>query len=200
MCSMSAFAPGVHWSVMTRRRVIASKVTGADELARRPRHHGDDVVPALLQPARDLDGLVGADAAGHAEGDQSHGYLENVLMMPACHRFHPARTARARRRRSPAAGRTAGSSIVVDDDVVVLVHGAHFAAARLQPPLNLRFAVLAAAAQPLLEHRERRRQHEDRRRASMPRCRTCRAPCTSITSTTSCPCASTARCRPRTVP
>ena len=32
----------------------------------------DDVVAALLQPARDLDGLVGADAAGDAERDQGH--------------------------------------------------------------------------------------------------------------------------------
>ena len=41
-----------------------------DEPRGRLRHDGDDVVAALLQAARDLDGLVGADAAGHAEGDQ----------------------------------------------------------------------------------------------------------------------------------
>ena len=35
-------------------------------------HDRDDVVAALLQTARDLDRLVGADAAGHAERDQ-HG-------------------------------------------------------------------------------------------------------------------------------
>ena len=44
----------------------------ADELPRRPRHDRDDVVTALLQPARDLDGLVGADSAGDAERDE-HG-------------------------------------------------------------------------------------------------------------------------------
>ena len=32
MCSMSALAPGAHWSVMTRRRVIASKVTSPTNL------------------------------------------------------------------------------------------------------------------------------------------------------------------------
>ena len=42
----------------------------ADELPRRPRHDRGDVVAALLQPARDFDGLVGADAAGDAERDQ----------------------------------------------------------------------------------------------------------------------------------
>jgi hypothetical protein len=34
------------------------------------RHHGHDLVPALLQPARHFDRLVGADAAGHAKGNQ----------------------------------------------------------------------------------------------------------------------------------
>ena len=34
-----------------------------DEAPGIARHHGDDVVPALLQAARHLDGLVGADAA-----------------------------------------------------------------------------------------------------------------------------------------
>jgi hypothetical protein len=29
MCSMSALAPGFHWSVMTARLVMASKVSGA---------------------------------------------------------------------------------------------------------------------------------------------------------------------------
>ena len=47
----------------------------ADKARRRVRHHGDDLVAALLQPARDLDGLVGADAAGDAERDQSHNRL-----------------------------------------------------------------------------------------------------------------------------
>ena len=33
MCSMSAFAPGFHWDVMTGRRVIASKVSGPTKRA-----------------------------------------------------------------------------------------------------------------------------------------------------------------------
>jgi hypothetical protein len=33
-------------------------------------HHGDDLVAALLQPSRHFDGLVGADAAGHAKRNQ----------------------------------------------------------------------------------------------------------------------------------
>src|SRR5690606_29515827 len=43
-----------------------------DETRRRARHHGDDIVAALLQPAADLDGLVGADPAGDAERDEAH--------------------------------------------------------------------------------------------------------------------------------
>ena len=69
MCSMSALAPGSNWSVMTRRRVMASNVTGPHEARRRRRHDGDDVVTAGLQAARDFDRLVGADAAGNAERD-----------------------------------------------------------------------------------------------------------------------------------
>ena len=55
----------------------------------------------------------------------------------------------------------AGLELVVDDDVVVLGERGHLVARHLQPPLNRLLAVLAAAAQPLLEHLERRRQHED---------------------------------------
>ena len=44
-----------------------------DEAPRRPRHDRRDVVALLLQAARDLDRLVGADAAGDAERDQCHG-------------------------------------------------------------------------------------------------------------------------------
>ena len=44
----------------------------ADKARRRVRHDGDDLVAALLQPARDLDGLVRPDAAGHAQRDQHH--------------------------------------------------------------------------------------------------------------------------------
>src|SRR5205807_10527046 len=45
---------------------------GPDELRRRVRHHGDHVVPALLEPAHDLDRLVRPNPAGHAERDQCH--------------------------------------------------------------------------------------------------------------------------------
>ena len=45
----------------------------ADEPPGRPGHDRRDLVAALLQPARDLDGLVRADPAGHAERDQWHG-------------------------------------------------------------------------------------------------------------------------------
>src|SRR5262249_56726612 len=45
-----------------------------DKARRRVRHHRDDLVSALLQPARNLDSLVGADAASYAERDQSHDY------------------------------------------------------------------------------------------------------------------------------
>ena len=72
MCSMSALAPGFHWSVMTSRRVIASKVSGPTKRRRRARHHGHHVVAVLLQAARDLHRLVGADAAGDAECDECH--------------------------------------------------------------------------------------------------------------------------------
>ena len=41
------------------------------------RHHGDDVVAALLQAAAHLDRLVGADAAGDAERDERHGSAED---------------------------------------------------------------------------------------------------------------------------
>ena len=91
MCSMSAFAPGFHWLVITRRRVMASKVTGADEApAPRASSRPDHVVPALLQQTRELDGLVGADSAGHSEGDERHGLL-NVSMIRRSRRFPSAR-------------------------------------------------------------------------------------------------------------
>ena len=70
MCSMSALAP--------RRELIGDHRPPRDRLERhrpdeprrRARHDRRDVVAALLQPARDLDRLVGADAAGDAEGDE----------------------------------------------------------------------------------------------------------------------------------
>ena len=45
---------------------------GADEAPGRAGHDRRHVVAALLQSASDLDGLVGADAAAYAEGDQGH--------------------------------------------------------------------------------------------------------------------------------
>ena len=73
MCSMSALAPGAHWPVMTRRRGDRLEGQRAHERRADARHDRDDVVPALLQAAGDLDRLVGADAAGDAEGDERHG-------------------------------------------------------------------------------------------------------------------------------
>ena len=58
---------------------------------------------------------------------------------------------------------TAAVELVVDDDVVVLGERGDLGPRDLQPPLHRGLAVLAAAAQPLLEHLERRRHHEDRR-------------------------------------
>src|SRR5688572_5956965 len=43
-----------------------------DEPGGRSRHDGDDIMPALLQSAADLDRLVGAYPAGDAEGDEGH--------------------------------------------------------------------------------------------------------------------------------
>ena len=40
---------------------------GADKPRRRVRHHGHDVVSALLQPARDFNRLIRPDSPGHAE-------------------------------------------------------------------------------------------------------------------------------------
>ena len=39
----------------------------ADEPPGSAGHHGGDIVTALLQPPRDLDRLIGADAARHAK-------------------------------------------------------------------------------------------------------------------------------------
>ena len=86
MCSMSALAPGAHCSGDHAAPGNGLEGDFTDEPARRSRHHGLDVVSALLQQARDLHGLVGADAAGHAEGDESHGYPK-LLMMPAAAGF-----------------------------------------------------------------------------------------------------------------
>ena len=49
--------------MITGSRVIASKVSGPTNLRAARVITRLDAVPALLQQARDLDGLVGADAA-----------------------------------------------------------------------------------------------------------------------------------------
>jgi hypothetical protein len=46
---------------------------GADELEGSARGDDGDVVAGLGQPPEELDGLVGGDAAGHAEDDAAHG-------------------------------------------------------------------------------------------------------------------------------
>src|SRR5436189_781651 len=50
-------------------------------------------------------------------------------------------------------------NLVVDHDKIVLGVRRDFLTRNLQPPLNGVLAVLAAAAQPPLEHLERRRHH-----------------------------------------
>ena len=51
----------------------------ADETAGRSRHHRHHLVAVLLQAAGNFDRLVGADPAGHAECDESHGRLPQAL-------------------------------------------------------------------------------------------------------------------------
>ena len=72
ICSMSEFAPGSNWLVNTRCRVIASNVSSPTNFLRRPSHHRNDVVPLLLKATDDLDGLVGADSAAHAQSNHRH--------------------------------------------------------------------------------------------------------------------------------
>src|SRR4051812_7794204 len=55
-----------------------------------------------------------------------------------------------------------GGDLVVDDDEIVLGEGGDLGARHVEASLDGRFAVLAAAAEPLLEDRERRRHHEHR--------------------------------------
>ena len=214
----------------------------ADEPRRRPRHHGDDVVPALLQPAAHLDRLVGADAAGHAEGDQGHvnpnpiptpklpHYLglgrwelrrlvldlldlapqhfalrdgDLLLARLARQRAAPAAAGRAcpamttnsnrfslgalsmavlcplnvsmifsaarphrftRARSASTIARSRSTAASTSSLTTTYSYSANSPTSRqrhLEPPADLLFAVLAAAAQPLLEDRRRRRQHED---------------------------------------
>src|SRR5688572_23392632 len=57
--------------------------------------------------------------------------------------------------------RHGGLELVVDDDVFVLGELAHLAAGHPQALTDLLFAVLAAAAKPLLEDGGRGREHED---------------------------------------
>ncbi len=153
--------------MITSRRVIASNVSGpTNRLAERVMI-GRDVVALLLQAARDLDRLVGADAAGHAERDEGHAISARItrlklLMMSLGDRLHAMRP------------RSLGCDdllqpddrrleIVVDDDVVVVDVAGRLAPRGLEPPLHLLLGVLAAPAQPLLEHLKRGRHHEDRR-------------------------------------
>ena len=69
---MSAFMPGANWLVMTGSRVMASNVSGPTNRRADARHHRLHAMSALLQQPGDLDGLVGADAAGDAEADEGH--------------------------------------------------------------------------------------------------------------------------------
>ena len=210
MCSMSALAPGFHWSVMTSRARDRLEGQRADEPRRRPRHHRHHVVAVLLQAARDLDGLVGADAAGHAECDECH----RCRMLPVACQVSAATAAtvllliclersmissaigviRCVRDRSAAmiscSRTTVGSSSIVDHDVVVVHVAARLGPRRREPALHGRLAVGAAPAQSPLENLERRRQHEDRGVIDAASPSPGVAPCTSITSTTSCPDAS----------
>src|SRR5262249_38827494 len=59
---------------------------GTDESRRGVRHHGHDVVPAFLQPARDLNRLVGADPPGDTEryqhGSRSLFFSLDLLDLP----------------------------------------------------------------------------------------------------------------------
>ena len=71
MCSMSAFIPGANWLVMTGSRVIASNVSGPTNRRAERVITAWHAVAALLQQARDLDRLVGADAARDAERRRS---------------------------------------------------------------------------------------------------------------------------------
>ena len=227
---------------MTGSRVMASNVSGPTNRRADARHHRLDAVAALLQQARDLDGLVGADAAGDAEADEGHGVPTSVVgvgvardgaarhflqraprgLRRALDLRHAALAATAARaaaatvtnsneffgrdvgrrivqscaltplssRNVVTIGATVGRrrarrarsavtiahnlahapvELVVDDDVVVLVDrvdlgaGRRRAAAR-SPPRS----ILAAPAQPPLEHLERRRQHEDADRVRHP--------------------------------
>ena len=74
MCSMSEFAPRAYWSVITRRRVMASKVTSPTNAVADRVMIAATSWPRFCSSARHFHGLVGADAAGDAERDQGHGY------------------------------------------------------------------------------------------------------------------------------
>ena len=78
ICSMSALAPRENWSVITRRRVIASNVSGPMNRRADRVMTAHDLVAARLQTSGDLDRLIRTDAAGHAEGNQGHA-LKNLL-------------------------------------------------------------------------------------------------------------------------
>ena len=78
MCSISALVPGC--PQVGDHRAPGDRLEGQRRTKRRAdaRHDRDDLVPLLLQAARDLHRLVGADAAGHAECDECHGEVSRV--------------------------------------------------------------------------------------------------------------------------
>ena len=133
MCSMSAFIPGANWLVMTGSRVMASNVSGPTKRRAVARQHRVDAVPPLLQQPRDLDRLVGADAAGDAEPDERHRPTRSAAVVDARHRARatlpaargaPASATRRPSARSPRAtaaraptppSRTRTSSSAADD-------------------------------------------------------------------------------------
>ena len=103
----------------------------------------------------------------------------------------PRAAATARPRRCSTTARRPGPTSSLIDDVVVLGDGGDLAARDLEPALNRRprCPCCAGAAAPRAPQRTAAARR--RRRCSKPRNRTCRAPCTSMTSTRSCPPAST---------
>ena len=79
---------------------------------------------------------------------------------------------------------------IVDDGVIVILHAADLFLRRPQALLDYRLGFGAAAPQALFKHLERRRQNEQAdavRRGGLDL-----PPCTSISSTTSCPASSQA--------
>ena len=95
-------------SVSTGWRLSAANVSGADEAGRGRRHQDDDVGALVAWRRRtQLDGLVGGDRAGDADGDQPAG---EASVAPAVDRHPRAGPARAARRRRPRRGGSRGPS------------------------------------------------------------------------------------------